>query len=116
MQGLKDAEVITATLRIAIPQGVKLGAVDARLEAREEKVVAHQVNHVHVVRLHVAPEGIANRRPTLDVRICLPARQHQADVLGGVADDPNEEEVLIRGRRRGRHGDELSYKSYLKNK
>jgi hypothetical protein len=31
-------------------------------------------------------------------------------VLGGVADDPREEEVLIRRRRWGCHGDGLSQK------
>jgi hypothetical protein len=48
LQGLEDVTVITVTLRIAIPRGVQLGAVDARLEAREKEVITHQVNHVHV--------------------------------------------------------------------
>jgi hypothetical protein len=39
-----------------------------------------------VVRLHMAPEGGADRCPALDVHVCLPARQRRADVLSGVAD------------------------------
>jgi hypothetical protein len=58
LQGFEDAAVITTVLHVAIPWGVQLGAVDACLEAREEEVVAHQVDHVHVVRLHVAPKGV----------------------------------------------------------
>ncbi len=40
-----------------------------------------------MVRLHVAPKGAAGQRPTLDVRVRLPARQRRVDVLGGVVDD-----------------------------
>ncbi len=101
-------------LRVAVARGVQLGAVDARLEALEEEVITHQVDQVHVVHLHMAPKGAASRRPTLDVRIRVPARQRRADVLGGVADDPNEDVVLVQGRRWGRHGDEPKLKIFLK--
>ncbi len=94
--------VITVALCVIVTRGVQLGAVDARLEAREEEVVAHQVDRVHVVHLHVASKGAAGQRPALDVHV----RQHRADVLGGVANDPSEDVVLVRGRRRqGHHGD-----------
>ncbi len=100
--------MITTALHIAIPQGVQLGAIDARLEAWKEEVVIHHVDHVCVVHLHVAPEGVAGRHAALDVCVYLPACQRRADVLGGVVDDPSEEAVLVRGRRQGRHGDGLS--------
>ncbi len=96
--------MITTTLCVIIARGVQLGVVDACLEAREEEVVAHQVDQVHVVRLHVAPKGVTCRRPTLDVCVRLPACQCQVDVLGGVADDPREDVVLVQGWRQGCHG------------
>jgi hypothetical protein len=96
--------VITTALCVTVAWGVQLGAVDARIEAREEEVVAHQVDQVHVVHLHVAPKGAIGRHLTLDVRVRLPTRQRGANMLGGVADDPSEDVVLVWGRRRGRHG------------
>ncbi len=109
MQGLEDAAMITAALCVAIPRGVQLGAVDACVEAREEEVVTHQVDHVYVVRLHVAPKGVVGQCSALDVCVCLLACQRRADMLSGVADDLREEVTFIQGRRQGRHGDELSY-------
>jgi hypothetical protein len=58
-----------------------------------------------VVHLHVAPKGAAGRRPTLDVYVRLLARQRRAYVLGGVANDPSEDVVHVRGQWRGRQGD-----------
>jgi hypothetical protein len=58
-----------------------------------------------VVRLHVAPKGVAGRHPALDVCVRLPAHQRWADVLAGVADDPSEDVVLVWGWRRGCDGD-----------
>ncbi len=61
LEVLEDAAVITAAFRIAVARGEQLGVVDVGLEAREEEVVAHEVDQVHVVCLHVVPKGVVGR-------------------------------------------------------